>query len=114
MIAPTGETEEQDGVIATRPATTPDAAPSEVGWPSRMRSVISQPRQAAPVATMVLTHATAAVLPAETADPALKPNQPNHSSPAPSMTRVRLCGRIGSLRQPIRFPMIRANARPAT
>ena len=30
MIAPIGETEEQDGVMATRPATTPEAAPSDV------------------------------------------------------------------------------------
>ena len=67
MIAPTGETEEQDGVIATRPATMPDAAPSEVAWPSRIRSVSSQPRQAAPVATMVLTQTTAAVPLAATA-----------------------------------------------
>ena len=41
--------------MATRPATTPDAAPREVAWPSRMRSVISQLRMAAPVATMVFT-----------------------------------------------------------
>ena len=29
-IAPSGVTAEQDGVIATRPATTPEAAPSDV------------------------------------------------------------------------------------
>ena len=51
-IAPIGVTEEQDGVIATRPATTPDAAPSEVACPSRIFSVASQPSAAAPVATM--------------------------------------------------------------
>src|ERR671918_623495 len=113
MIAPIGETEEQDGVIATRPVTMPEAPPSEVALPSRIRSVISQPRLAAPVATIVLTQTTEAVLPAETAEPALKPNQPNHSNPAPSMTRVRLCGRIGSLRQPTRFSRITASARPA-
>ena len=100
--------------MATSPATTPEAAPSDVGWPSRIRSVINQPRQAAPVATIVLTKVTAAVLPAETADPALNPNQPNHSRPAPSITRVRLCGRIGSLRQPSRLPRMIASARPAT
>ena len=59
-IAPSGVTEEQDGVMATRPATTPDAAPSEVAWPSRIFSTNSQPRAAAPVATMVLTQVTAA------------------------------------------------------
>ena len=53
------------------------------------------------------------MLPAETAEPALKPNQPNHSSPAPIMTRVRLCGRIGSRFQPIRRPSTMARASPA-
>ena len=71
-------------------------------------------KEAAPVATMVFTQTTAAVLPAASAEPALKPNQPNHSRPAPSMTRVRLCGRIGSRFQPIRLPSTRARARPAT
>ena len=40
--APTTLTDEQDGVIATRPATMPDAAPSDVALPSRMRSVSNQ------------------------------------------------------------------------
>lgn len=31
-----GETNPHDGVIATRPATTPEAAPNVVGRPSRM------------------------------------------------------------------------------
>ena len=55
---------------------------------------------------------TAAVWLAPSAEPALKPNQPNHSSPAPSITSVRLCGRIGSLPNPTRRPMTRARARP--
>ena len=61
----------------------------------------------------MLTQTTEAVLLAATAEPALKPNQPNHSRPAPIITRVRLCGRIGSLRQPIRLPSTMARARPA-
>jgi hypothetical protein len=65
------------------------------------------------VATIVLTQVTAAVLFALSAEPALKPNQPNHSRPAPSITRVRLCGRIGSLAKPIRLPSTSARARPA-
>ena len=48
-----------------------------------------------------------------TAEPALNPNQPNHSRPAPSMTSVRLCGRMGSLPKPIRLPSTSASARPA-
>src|SRR5437899_2455272 len=42
-IAPTTFTEPQDGVIATRPATTPEAAPSEVALPCRIRSIANQP-----------------------------------------------------------------------
>ena len=71
-------------------------------------------KEAAAVATMVFTQTTEAVLPAASAEPALKPNQPNHSRPAPSMTRVRLCGRIGSRFQPSRLPSMMARARPAT
>lgn len=43
----------------------------------------------------------------------LKPNQPNHSSPAPSMTSGRLCGRIGSFLKPTRLPMTRMTPRAA-
>src|SRR3954452_24892306 len=114
MMAPIGETAEQDGVIGTRPATTPEGAPSEGECPSRNFSVTSQPSEAAPVATMVLTQTTEAVLLAARAEPALKPNQPNHSRPAPVITRVRLCGRIGSRPKPTRLPSTIASARPAT
>jgi len=34
---------------------------------------------------------------ASSAEPALKPNQPNHSMAAPIMVMVRLCGDIASL-----------------
>src|SRR3954452_12553657 len=112
-IAPSGVTDEQDGVIATSPATTPEAAPSDVAWLSRIRSVASQLRQAAAVATSVVTQTSAAWPLAPSADPALNPNQPNHSRPAPIMTSGRLCGRIGSRPKPRRLPRTRARARPA-
>ncbi len=51
---------------------------------------------------------------AASAEPALKPNQPNQSSPEPSITSGRLCGRIGSFLKPIRLPSTRQSARPAT
>src|SRR3954453_15859734 len=104
MIAPIGETDEQDGVMATRPATTPDAGPSEVAWPSRIFSVSSQPRDAAPVAPIVLPKPPLAALLAGRAEPGWNRNQPNHSRPAPVMTRVRLCGPIGSRPKPTRLP----------
>jgi hypothetical protein len=92
-------TEEQEGVI--------------VACPSRSRSTASQPSAAAPVATIVVTQTSAAWPFADRAEPALKPNQPNHRSPAPSITNGRLCGRIGSRFQPIRLPSTIASARPA-
>ena len=112
-MAPTGLTAEHAGVMATRPATTPEAAPSEVAWPSRIFSVAHQASDAAAVATRVLIQATAATSPAPSAEPALKPNQPNHSSPAPIITSVRLCGRSASLPKPMRLPSTSASARPA-
>ena len=41
--------------------------------------------------------ASAAMPFASSAEPALKPNQPVHSSEAPIMVSVRLCGGIASL-----------------
>jgi hypothetical protein len=49
------------------------------------------------VASQVLTKASAAVPLASSAEPALKPNQPNHSSEAPIMVIVSECGAIESL-----------------
>src|SRR3954462_4320187 len=99
--------------MATRPATAPDAAPSVVGLPSRICSTTNQPRIAVHVAIIVLVNATPARSPAVSAEPALNPNQPNHSRLAPSSTCGTLCGRIGSLGQPLRRPSTIASARPA-
>src|SRR6476659_58694 len=112
--APRTFTDEQDGVIATRPATTPDAAPKEVGCPSRIFSTSNHASMAVAVATVVVTNVDAAIPPDDSAEPALNPYQPNHSRPAPSITNGRLCGRIGVVGQPLRLPRTRHNARPAT
>ena len=69
------------GVMATRPATAPEAAPRVVAWPSLTLSTISQPSMAAAAAMLVLTKAWAAWKLAPSAEPALKPNQPNHRIP---------------------------------
>src|SRR6202161_28688 len=50
---------------------------------------------------------------AATAEPALKPNQPTHSSEAPITVSVRLYGAIDSLPSPWRLPSISAVASPA-
>src|SRR5664279_3075254 len=73
------------GVMATRPATAPEAAPTLVGLPSLIFSTTIQAPSAAAVATWVFMNAMPARLFAASADPALKPNQPNHSRPAPSL-----------------------------
>src|ERR671932_1416234 len=112
-IADQGTRKAQAGVMATRPDTAPDAAPSEVGCPSRIFSTSSQPRTAAAVATWVLVKASPARPLAARADPALKPNQPNHSRPAPSITNGRLCGLNWAFGQPLRLPSTIASARPA-
>lgn len=95
-MAPSVLTVPHDGVIATRPATTPEAAPKVVGLPSRNRSTVIQPSMPRQPATNVLRKTAAAVPLAASAEPALNPNQPNHSRPAPSRTKGRLCGRIAS------------------
>src|ERR1700760_3721055 len=102
--APSTLTDEQDGVMATSPATMPDAAPSVVAWPSRMRSVASQDSIAAAVATVVVMKVDAATPLELVAEPALNPYQPNHSRPAPSITKGTLCGRNSVVGQPLRLP----------
>ena len=112
--APRTFTDEQDGVIATRPATMPEAAPKrrrlavadslgeQPGQHRRRRRDRrgDECRAGAHRSTLV-------------ADPALKPYQPNHSRPAPSITNGRLCGRIGVVGQPLRRPRMIASTRPA-
>ena len=57
-MAPVMPTAPHDGVIATRPATMPEAAPSDVDLPCRIRSISSQPSMAAQVAIVVLRKVT--------------------------------------------------------
>ena len=52
--------------------------------------------------------AIAALWSAATAEPALKPNQPTHSMPAPVTVMVRLCGGMATEPKPRRGPIIRA------
>ena len=70
--------------MATRPATAPEAMPMTVGFLAMIHSMAIQPSAAAAVAIWV----AAAAMPAwpswdSTAEPALNPNQPTHSSEAP-------------------------------
>src|SRR3984957_2829322 len=111
--APSTLTDEHDGVIATSPATMPEAAPSVVACPSRMRSVSSQASMAVAVAIVVVMNVAPAAPLALVAEPALKPYQPNHSRPAPSITNGTLCGRNSVVGQPLRLPSTIARTKPA-
>src|ERR671915_1808498 len=85
------------GVMATSPTTMAVAAPTAVGLPDLNPSRKVHTTNVAAGASIVVTKARPAIGLAATALPALKPNQPNHSSPAPSSTVGTLCGRIGAL-----------------
>src|SRR5262245_29016724 len=104
MIEGTGPTKPEAGVIATRPATAPLAAPNTVGLPRTAHSVSIQDSAAAAVAVFVTTNALVASPFAAIALPALNPNQPNHRRDAPITVNGRLCGGIGSFPYPTRLP----------
>ena len=91
-MEPIVPTQPQAGVMATRPATAPEAAPSIVGEPLMIHSPSIQASVAAAVASSVLVNTSVAKPFASRFEPTLKPNQPTHSSEAPIMTMGRLCG----------------------
>ena len=59
--------------MATRPETAPDSIPSTPGWPRTWVSKSIHTNDAAEVAIWVFSKATPALIPAETAEPALNP-----------------------------------------
>ena len=66
--------------------------PSRDGLPLSAHSANSHATAAPQVATKVLSIASAAVPLDSRFEPALKPNQPTHSSEAPIIVMVRECG----------------------
>ena len=95
--APTGPTKPEAGVMATRPATAPEQMPTTVGLPRSTHSTNIQVNAAIAVAIWVTVMAMPACMSAVTAEPALKPNQPTHSSDAPMKVRTTLWARTGVL-----------------
>src|SRR3989304_665063 len=91
-----GWTKPEAGVIATRPATQPAAAPTTLGLPLISQLMPTHERAAAAAAVLVTVKALTACGLAAPALPALKPNQPNQRIPAPRMMKGALCGSIGS------------------
>src|SRR5271165_3062204 len=92
-----GETKPAAGVMATSPATNPEANPRMVGLPRLHHSPKTHAMAPVAAAMVVVTKASAAVFPAESALPALKPNHPNHNSPAPVIVIGKSCGMKRSL-----------------
>ena len=85
--------------MATRPATMPEAMPTEVALPCVHRSMIIHVNAAAAAVLWVVAKAGPATvsesgLSTATAEPALDPNQPNPSRPAPVSVSARLFGKI--------------------
>src|SRR5262245_42301633 len=103
-IAPIGATLPHAGVIATRPATAAVAPPSAVGFPRCNHSIAAHVTTAIDAAVLVFRKAIAASGLALSALPALNPNHPVHSRPAPIRQSGRLCGGIGSFPKPRRLP----------
>src|ERR1700730_9633206 len=114
-IAPPAVTKPDAGVMATSRATAPAAARTTLHlrlWSQLARTHVSV---AAPAAVFVTSSALAAWPLAESADPALNPNQPNQRRPAPRTTRRMSCGAVDSfVLATTRGPMRRATTRAET
>src|SRR6185369_11235738 len=92
VIAPRGVTLPHAGVMATRPATAAVAPPRAVGLPRCSHSTSAHITTAVDAAVLVLRKARVASGLALNALPALKPNHPVHSNPAPIRHSGRLWG----------------------
>src|SRR5262249_41539835 len=103
-----GRTKPAAGVIATKPATAPEIAPSALAFPFFNHSAALQPNAAVAAAKCVATKALEASPPAASALPALNPNHPTHSRHAPMKLSTKLCGGIGCFGKPTRLPMYSA------
>src|SRR5919202_4631057 len=112
IIEDIGDTYPDAGVIATKLATAPDAAPIVEGRPVWAHETSAHVTAAIAVAVWVATNALVAFDRAAPAEPALKPNQPTHSKAAPRTMSDMLCGSIGIFPYPSLRPNIRAMTRP--
>src|SRR5215510_7267499 len=104
ITAPVGATYPQAGVITTSPATAPEQKPSTLGFPRSAYSSMAQVNEATAVASVVVVNAFAAMPSGASALPALKPYQPTHNKPVPTMQSTMLCGAIISFLNPRRCP----------
>src|SRR5438876_9693284 len=95
------------------PATAPVNAPTRLGLPLRAHVMNIHVHIAIEPAMSVFTKAWAAIPFAASADPALKPNQPNHSRPVPRATKATLWGSVCSPGRYLRAPTTHTEARAA-
>src|SRR5215472_15402172 len=109
-----GVTNPAAGVMATSPTTAATAAPTPEVLCFRALSSSTQVTTAAAADRLVVTKARLARPPAVSAEPALNPNQPNHNSEAPRMTKGTLCGTLCSGLGRWRGPRMRAATRADT
>ncbi len=101
-------------MTATRPTTIAVAAPTAVGLPCLNASRNVHTTSVAAGASIVVTNASPAMPLADRALPALKPNQPNQSRPAPSSVNGTLCGSSEVDGYSVRFPTTIAATSAAT
>src|SRR5215475_3345697 len=90
--APNGPATPAAGVMVARPAMVPVTAPTRLGLPNLNHSIAIHTRVAAAADRCVASSAMPASAPADSALPALKPNQPTHNSDAPTITIQGACG----------------------
>src|SRR5688572_3036133 len=102
--APSGPTNPDAGVIVPSPATTPVTTPSIEGLPYFFHSMNIHANAPAEAPMCVVSMAMPAEPFAASALPALKPNQPTQSMPAPATVNGRLCGVIAVCGKPRRRP----------
>src|SRR5215471_21323319 len=96
IIAGMGLTKPDAGVMATKPATAPLAAPSVVGLPAQHHSAATHERLAAAAPKLVATNAETARPFAASALPALKPNHRTNINPPPAKFGARWSEGFGS------------------
>ena len=88
--------------------------PSALGLPCRSHSATIHPMAADAAPRCVFTKALVASGPDESAEPALKPNQPTHSRQAPMKLSTTECGAIFSAGYPRRLPRYSAHTSAET
>ncbi len=97
IAAEVGVTYPAQGVIVASPATAPVSSPTNFGFRSKIQARSSQTGPAKDAAMSVLRKANAVMASTFSSLPALKPYQPNQSSPVPSATSGMLCGTLSPI-----------------